>query len=79
MGLTASTLIGVGIALVAVWLAFGIFVFALRSPGQSVGEILRVFPDSLRLATALYRDRRSGRKWKNCHGRSTNVLTGVSR
>lgn len=53
----ASTLIGIGIALGAIWVALGIFVFALRSPEQSVGDVLRVFPDSLRLAAALYRDR----------------------
>jgi uncharacterized membrane protein YkvA (DUF1232 family) len=53
----ASIVIGVGIAFAAVWLALGALVFALRSPGQSVGELLRVFPDSFRLAVALYRDR----------------------
>jgi uncharacterized membrane protein YkvA (DUF1232 family) len=52
----ASIFIGVGIALLAVWLALGVLVFALRSPGQSVGELVRVFPACLRLAGALYRD-----------------------
>jgi uncharacterized membrane protein YkvA (DUF1232 family) len=33
-----------------------VLVFALRAPGQSVGDLLRVFPASLRLAGALYRD-----------------------
>ena len=53
----SSTLIGLGIALGAVWVALGALVFALRLPGQSVGELMRVFPDSFRLAAALYRDR----------------------
>jgi hypothetical protein len=45
------------IALVAAGLAFGAVVFAVRSPGQSFGEIARILPDSLRLAAALYGDR----------------------
>lgn len=53
----ASTLIGLGIALGAVLIALAILMFAFRSPGRSLGEVLRVFPDSLRLAVALYRDR----------------------
>jgi uncharacterized membrane protein YkvA (DUF1232 family) len=36
---------------------FAALVFAARSPDQSLGEIVRVFPDSIRLAAALYRDR----------------------
>jgi uncharacterized membrane protein YkvA (DUF1232 family) len=62
----SSTLIGIGIALAAVWVAVGAVVFALRLPGQSVGEVMRVFPDSLRLAAALYRDRSlpSSLRWR---------------
>ena len=52
-----SSLIGFGIALGAVWVALGTAVLALRPPGHSIAGILRVLPDSLRLATALYRDR----------------------
>jgi len=52
-----SSLIGFGIALGAVWVALGAAVFALRPPGHSIAGILRVLPDSLRLAAALYRDR----------------------
>jgi uncharacterized membrane protein YkvA (DUF1232 family) len=51
-----SALIGAGIALVALWIALAALVFALRSPGQSVGDLVRVFPASLRLAGGLYRD-----------------------
>jgi uncharacterized membrane protein YkvA (DUF1232 family) len=53
---TAGYLIDFGITLVALWIALAALVFALRSPGQSVGELVRVFPASLRLAGALYRD-----------------------
>jgi len=62
----SSTLIGIGIALAAVWVAVGAVVFALRLPGQSVGEVMRVLPDSLRLAAALYRDRSlpSSLRWR---------------
>ena len=52
-----STLVGLAVALVATWLALGVLAFAVRSPGRSLGETMRVFPDSLRLAAALYRDR----------------------
>ncbi|MGZ4340386.1 MAG: YkvA family protein [Gaiellaceae bacterium] len=52
-----SILVGFGIALVVAWLVLGAFVLAVRSPGQSVGEIARIFPNSVRLAAALYRDR----------------------
>ena len=52
----ASVLIGIGVALVALWIALAALVLALRLPGQSLGELLRVFPASLRLAGDLYRD-----------------------
>ena len=52
-----AILIGSGFALVIAWSAFGAFVFVARSPGQSLGEAARIFPDSVRLAAALYRDR----------------------
>jgi uncharacterized membrane protein YkvA (DUF1232 family) len=52
-----SIVIGLGIALLAAWIAFAAVVFAVRSRGQSVGELARLFPDSVRLAAALYRDR----------------------
>jgi uncharacterized membrane protein YkvA (DUF1232 family) len=42
--------------LVALWVVLAAVVFAVRKPGQSVGDLLRVFPGSLRLAVALYRD-----------------------
>ena len=52
-----STLIGLGITLVVAWLAFAVFVLALRSSGRTLAEALRVVPDAVRLAFALYRDR----------------------
>ena len=52
----ASIVVGLGIALAVAWVALVALLFALRSPGQSVGELARVFPDSFRLAAALYRD-----------------------
>ena len=62
----APLVIGVGIALVAMWLGLAALVFAFRSPGQSVGELLRVFPDSFRLVASLYRDRNlpSSVRWR---------------
>ena len=53
----ASIFIGLSVGLAVLWLGLGALVFALRSPGQSLRELLRVFPDSLRLAAGLYRDR----------------------
>ena len=50
-------LIGLGVTVVATWIGLGALVYAVRSPGQPVGELMRVFPDSLRLVAALYRDR----------------------
>jgi uncharacterized membrane protein YkvA (DUF1232 family) len=52
-----SALIGFGIALIAVWVVLATVMFVLRPPGQSITGMLRVLPDSLRLAAALYRDR----------------------
>lgn len=49
-------LVGLGLALVISWVSLAVFVGALRSPGESVGDIVRVFPDALRLAANLYRD-----------------------
>ena len=54
--LTFSTLIGIGIALIALWIVLAVLVLRLRTPGQSVGDLLRVVPASLRLAGDLYRD-----------------------
>ena len=55
--MTASILIGLAAALVAAWAVFAAVVFASRAPGQPVSDLLRVLPNSLRLAAALYRDR----------------------
>lgn len=51
-----QTLIGLGIALVLSWVGLTVLVYALRSPGESVGDIVRVFPGALRLTANLYRD-----------------------
>jgi uncharacterized membrane protein YkvA (DUF1232 family) len=53
----AQILIGFGTALAAGWVTLGVLLLAVRSPGQSVAEMARVFPAALRLAAALYRDR----------------------
>ena len=53
----ASTLIGVALTLAALLIVLAALIFALRPPGQAVIELLRVFPATLRLAGALYRDR----------------------
>ncbi|HZC75121.1 MAG TPA: DUF1232 domain-containing protein [Gaiellaceae bacterium] len=52
-----SILIGSGIAMLVAWSALAAVVFVARPPGQSVAELARVLPHSLRLAFALYRDR----------------------
>jgi uncharacterized membrane protein YkvA (DUF1232 family) len=54
LGLIVS---GLGAAIFATWLALVVVIVALRPPGQSLGDLARVFPDALRLVMALYRDR----------------------
>jgi hypothetical protein len=54
-----NIIIGLAIALVAAGLAFEAVVFAVRLPRQSFGEIASILPDPVRLAAALYGDRRS--------------------
>jgi hypothetical protein len=54
-----NIIIGFAIGLVAVGLAFGVSVFAVRLPGQFFGEIARILPGSVRLAAALCGDKRS--------------------
>ena len=49
-------LIGLAVAFVMSWVALTALVYALRSPGESVSDIVRVFPGALRLAANLYRD-----------------------
>jgi uncharacterized membrane protein YkvA (DUF1232 family) len=49
-------LIGFGTALVVGWLILGALLLAVRAPGQSAADMVRVFPAALRLVTALYRD-----------------------
>jgi uncharacterized membrane protein YkvA (DUF1232 family) len=54
--LITQILFGLGIALVISWVSLAVLVGVLRSPGESVGDMVRVFPDALRLAANLYRD-----------------------
>jgi hypothetical protein len=54
--LITQILMGLGIAFVMSWVALIVLVYALRSPGESVGDIVGVFPGALRLAANLYRD-----------------------
>jgi len=51
-----TTLSGIGVGLAVLWLSLAATMLVLRTPGRSAGELLRVFPASLRLAGALYRD-----------------------
>lgn len=49
-------LVGFGTALALGWVVLAVLLLAVRSPGQSVAAMARVFPAALRLAAALYRD-----------------------
>ena len=49
-------LVGLGIDLVICWVSLAVLAGILRSPGESVSDMARVFPDALRLAANLYRD-----------------------
>jgi len=53
----SQLLIGFGTALGLGWAVLGMLLYLVRSPGQSVADLARVFPSALRLAAALYRDR----------------------
>lgn len=50
-------LIGLVTALTLGWVALAALLVAVRSPGESVADMARVFPAALRLTAALYRDR----------------------
>jgi uncharacterized membrane protein YkvA (DUF1232 family) len=49
-------LIGFAIALLLTWVVLAVAVLVLRPPGQSIRDLTRVFPDTIRLLRALYRD-----------------------
>jgi uncharacterized membrane protein YkvA (DUF1232 family) len=53
----AAILVGIGAAFVISVAASFALLFSVRLPGQSVGAILRVIPEALRLTGALYRGR----------------------
>lgn len=59
-------LVGLGIALVISWVSLAVLVGVLRSRGEPVGDLVRVFPDALRLAANLYRDQTMPRtvRWR---------------
>ena len=51
-----QVLIGCAVGLVVAWVALALVLLALRPRGQSLRDLAAVFPNSLRLAVALYRD-----------------------
>jgi len=44
------------VGLLIVWVTLAILLVVLRPPGQSLTDLARVFPNTLRLTVALYRD-----------------------
>ena len=52
----AQVLVGFAVGLVVPWVAVDLVLLAFRPPGQSLRDLAKVFPNSLRLALALYRD-----------------------
>ena len=52
----AQVLVGFAVGLVVPWVAVALVLLAFRPPGQSLRDLAKVFPNSLRLALALYRD-----------------------
>jgi uncharacterized membrane protein YkvA (DUF1232 family) len=61
-----SLLVGFFGALAFTWVVFLVVLWAFKPPDQSVADLVRVFPDCLRLAVALYRDESLPRsaRWK---------------
>ena len=51
-----QVLIGLVIGLVLAWIALAIVLLALRPRGQSLADLAGMFPKTLRLVGALYRD-----------------------
>jgi uncharacterized membrane protein YkvA (DUF1232 family) len=51
-----QVLVGCAVGLVVAWVALALVLLAFRPPGQSFHDLAKVFPNSLRLAVALYRD-----------------------
>jgi uncharacterized membrane protein YkvA (DUF1232 family) len=52
----SQLLIGLGTGFVLAWVVLIVALVALRPPGQSLRDLASVFPATLRLVTALYRD-----------------------
>jgi uncharacterized membrane protein YkvA (DUF1232 family) len=53
----SQILIGLGVALLVAWIALAVALLALRPQDQSLRDLAKVVPQTLRLVTALYRDR----------------------
>ena len=53
----SQLLIGFATALALGGAVLSVLLYLVRSPGQSVADLARVFPSAMRLAIALYRDR----------------------
>jgi len=51
-----SLLVGVFATLAFTWFVLLVLLWAFKPSDQSAADLVRVFPDSLRLAVALYRD-----------------------
>ena len=49
-------LIGVGVALAVAGVLVAGALVSVRAPGQSFGDLVKVFPDAIRLVRSLYRD-----------------------
>ena len=48
--------LGLGITLAISWLVLVVVLIFLREPGQSITDLVAVFPNAIRLAARLYRD-----------------------
>jgi uncharacterized membrane protein YkvA (DUF1232 family) len=49
-------LVGLAVGLVLAWAVLVVALLALRPPGQSLRDLARIVPQTLRLVAALYRD-----------------------
>ena len=49
-------LVGLAVGLVIAWAVLVVALLALRPPGQSLRDLARIVPQTLRLVAALYRD-----------------------
>ena len=54
--MVGRTVIACIVGLLIVWVALAILLVVVRPPGQSLADLAHVFPNTLRLTVALYRD-----------------------